>query len=297
MLGIAFALAQAISWALTSVVLRTLSTRMGVFLVNGLRAATGLLVLIPLTVISRGLADLPLLTAERLLIIVGSVIGAGVIGDGLYVRSLRLIGMHRAFPLANTYPLFAVLLSVLWLREPVHGQMLAGMLLVIVGVAVMIQPERAANVEAAAESPRRQVEGALLALGAAVAWGSCAVLLSQGVQDIDTILVSSVQAASVMVLSLGLAGRASVSASVPVWRLGRATMWLLLLGGVLNWGAANTFYVAAVRYAGPSRAAIIGSSAPIFAVPLSMLLLHESPTRRTLVGTVITVLGLILVVM
>ena len=81
-----------------------------------------------------------------------------------------------------------------------------------------------------------------------------------------------------------------------VQRFTRRTLVLCLLAGVLGWGLAGSFYALSIQYAGPAKAAIIGASAPLFAVPLSWLFLGERPTRYTVVGTALTIAGVLLVV-
>lgn len=55
-------------------------------------------------------------------------------------------------------------------------------------------------------------------------------------------------------------------------------------------------YVTAVQLAGPSKTAIVGCTAPLFAVPLSMIFLKERPGRYVAIGTVLSVLGVVLVI-
>jgi len=78
-------------------------------------------------------------------------------------------------------------------------------------------------------------------------------------------------------------------------RIDRQSLWLLLATGILGWGVGAVLYSAAVQLLGPSKTAIIGATSPLFAAPLSWLFLHERPTRYTVLGTVLTVVGIVLV--
>ena len=71
---------------------------------------------------------------------------------------------------------------------------------------------------------------------------------------------------------------------------------LLVVGGLLGWVFAGTLWVRSTQLIGPGRTAIIGSSAPLFSLPLSVIFLGERPGRRAVVGTLLTVAGIALVV-
>lgn len=71
---------------------------------------------------------------------------------------------------------------------------------------------------------------------------------------------------------------------------------LLALNGLLGWALAGSLWVSSIQLIGPSKASIIGSTAPLFAVPLGMIFLKERPSRYTLTGTLLTMAGVILVV-
>jgi drug/metabolite transporter (DMT)-like permease len=80
-----------------------------------------------------------------------------------------------------------------------------------------------------------------------------------------------------------------------IGKMDRRTLCLLCLAGLLGWGVGGTLYTLAIQLTGPSMTAIISSTAPLFAVPLSYIFLKERPTRHTLIGTVISVIGIALV--
>jgi len=295
MSGIAFAFGMALSWAIMGVVLRSIPFDLDAFLVTGLRALFGLFAIALLIVATRSLEQYRLLTTTKTLWLVASILAGGVLGDTLYLQSLRLLGMTRCFPLINSYPLFTVLFSALLLGEQVTWVMIGGALLVFVGISMVARP--GANARGRTIGPtcsKEIIKGVLMALACAALYGAESILVSLGAQDIDSIVANSVRVPVVAVVLLLIAGQRGQ------WRqvrdLGRRTVWLLVLGGVLGWAVAGSFWVAAVRLAGPTRAAVVGSTAPLFAVPLSVVLLRERPTRPALLGTVLTVIGVMLVV-
>ncbi|MHB0857436.1 MAG: EamA family transporter [Anaerolineae bacterium] len=295
MLGVIYALAQALCMASTTIILRSLSHRLDIALINGLRAGMGLLFVVPAVLITGGLTNLQGLTLESVVYLVGSVIAAGVVGDALYVHSLRVLGVGRTFPIASTYPLFTVLAGVVFLHDEVGWSMAGGLALVLAGVYLVARPSgHVSGPEALPLSRRKLGLGLLFALGTSILWGVSAIFLSLGVQEVSGAAANMIRVPVVMVLSLAIAARNRQLGSIR--HLNRASLLMLLVGGVVGWGVASTFYIMAIQTIGPSKATIIGATAPMFAVPLSALLLRERPTRYTLAGTLLTTLGIALVV-
>jgi drug/metabolite transporter (DMT)-like permease len=297
MLGIVIAFAQAFCWANTTIALRSLSNRLDPFLVNGLRAAVALLVIIPLVFITGGVGDYRLLTLPRMLLLVGSVTLGGVIGDALYVTSLKKIGVSRAFPITNSYPVFTMLLGALVLGEKITWIRVVGMAIVLLGVYFVSRPEEGteARENGVLLSRRVLIEGAIMALITAFLWGSNTVILAIGIRGLNSAVANSVRVPAVVLFSL-LAG-AQRKQLGSLRHLDRHTLGLLLVAGIVGWGIGGWFYLTAVQMVGVSLAAIISATSPIFGVPLSMLFLHEKPTRLTLIGTVLSIVGIALILL
>ena len=295
LIGIAYAFAQATLWAATSIVLRSLSTQLDAFLVNGLRAVFGLMILAPLIVVTGGLADLHLLTLSRLAWLAGAVLMGGVLGDALYVFSLKALGVGRAFPISNSFPLYTMVLSALFLGTRITWAMALGGGLVLFGVYLVARPRgRSLQAETPLEASRL-AKGVAMAFAAALLWSGTSVAMAVGLQGgINAPLATGVRV-PVMVLACTLA--AAKRGTFVQLRAVKPRTWLLLaISGFVGWGLAATLYSAAIQRLGPSQTAIIGSTSPLFAVPLSLVFLHERPTRYTLLGTFLSIVGIALVI-
>lgn len=290
MLGVFVALGQALSWAGTTVMLRRVPTRLDPFLVNGLRAVVGATIIIPLALMSGSAADYRSLTSVRLFYLIGSVVVGGVIGDALYVAALRTLGVGGAFPITNTYPLLTLLFGVLFLGEQPTVRVIVGMALAIAGIYLVAHP-RGHVTDATIPLPRRQILlGVALAIGTAIFWSLSTVMLAAGLGDLDTFVANSVRVPAAVLFCLVPSALRGGTRSIRDldWRTAR----LLIVSGALGWGLGSSLWVTAVRLLGASKAALIGATSPLFAVPLSAVFLHERPTRNTLLGTILTVIGI-----
>jgi drug/metabolite transporter (DMT)-like permease len=119
---------------------------------------------------------------------------------------------------------------------------------------------------------------ALGALAVAVRWG----LLRGGDAEVGAfvaVVVGLVVSAAVAVPSLAADG------------LDAGELWPFFAAGLIAPGASQVFLTLAVRYAGPSRAAIFMGTAPLMSILIALTLLDE-PFQPLLVGgTVLIVLG------
>lgn len=295
MLGVAVALAQAICWATTGVMLRRLSTQLDAFLLNGLRAGLSLLLTIPLIALTGHLGDYAMLSSKSVAFLLGSVIFGGVLGDGLYVISLKQLGIHRAFPISNSHPLFTVLLSALLLDEEITWAILFGMVLVIGGVYLVTRPGQPTVRDAQEALPRPQlIAGAAAAVAAAICWALTTVMLSVGLRGVNPLVANSIRVPVVLLLGLTIAARRGHLHQLR--EMHWETFRWVLAAGLLGWGIAASLYSLAIKLAGPAKTSIIGATAPLFAIPLTVMFLQEKPSRNTLFGTVLTIAGVICVI-
>jgi uncharacterized membrane protein len=83
---------------------------------------------------------------------------------------------------------------------------------------------------------------------------------------------------------------------LPVAGVGRRGLAAVALGGILGMGVGGLLYIAAVQDAGAGKAAILSSTSPMFALPLAMFFLAERVTPRLMAGTLLSIVGIWLVV-
>ncbi len=289
MLGIFVGLLCALTWAVGSITMRDLARKLDPITLNAPRTLVGGLAMLALVFATGRQGGYATITPLQLLFMVGSVAVGGGIGDALYVTSLARIGVSRAFPIASIYPALTLVLGVLFLHEVVSAGIVAGLVLVMCGVVlisrisgVMAQPQRQAS-----------ASGVSFALGAAAFWAVSMLMIAPGIQGHDSILVASVR---VPALSIALW---AITIARGSWRklgaLSRREWVILLVGGLIGWGLGSTLFVLTVALIGPTQAAILTSTSPMFALPLSALLLRERLHARVLVGTALTICGVILV--
>jgi drug/metabolite transporter (DMT)-like permease len=67
---------------------------------------------------------------------------------------------------------------------------------------------------------------------------------------------------------------------------------IIAIAAVLGMALASTFWVASVKYIGATLSAVIGSTSPLFALPLSIKYLSETVNWKVGLGTIATIVGI-----
>jgi transporter family protein len=225
--------------------------------------------------------------------LVVSVLGLLVVGDTLYFRSMDLAGVSWAMPVASVNPLWAVLLAAVFLDEPLSWTLLLGALLVIAGVVLVSRSSDSRAAERQVD-PRARRKGILMALLVSVLWAIGLVTLKLATEGMHSVVANSVRQPLGMLMMLGLT----------LWRgkwrelkkLDRRSWGAIAVASLVGTGVGTLFFIMAIQLAGAGRTAVLTSTAPLMAIPFSMLWLSERPTRWTLAGTVLTTTGIVLVV-
>lgn len=290
MSGVLAALLCAACWATGSISVKNLSQKLDPFTLNAPRSLVGGLSMLALTFLGGRAATYDAVTGTKLFFMLASIIIGGAIGDSLYISSLSRIGVSQAFPIANTYPALTLLFGVLFLQEAITWMLLGGLVLTILGIMMMSRSAQELN------GKRRggvKSWGVPMALMASLLWAISSVMVAPGVEGLDPIMVSSIRTPA---LSLVLWGVVGMRRSWPTLAKLSFKEWMVIVfGGFIGWGLGGAFYVLSVCQLGATRSAILTSTAPLFALPLSVVLLRERINWLTIVGTGVTVAGIILV--
>jgi DME family drug/metabolite transporter len=292
--GEAYALVCAFFWALSSTMLKSQTHKGHITSLIALRTLPPMLAYWGLLVFTGQIRTLDQVPLRTWVCLSGSSVIGMVVGDLLYLQSMKLIGLSRAMPLSTTYIFFTILLAWALLDEGLTWFILGGAVLIAGGAYLLAFP-RAVPQDVPSQATRRaNTTGVLLALAAAVCWASSSVLLRIGVEGVPVIIANTIRL-SVLVLVL-LPVSFWVGNTRQVGQYGARSLAILFLSGLIGMGIGTFAFVSAVQLAGAARSSIISAASPLFAVPMS-LLLKERPSSRTWVGTALTVAGVWLTMM
>ncbi len=133
----------------------------------------------------------------------------------------------------------------------------------------------------------------LLAFSAALGFGSAAIFVRLGLQQMSSPVGAflSLVASFVLIATLALILNLDAILTLPPI----AFLWLILLG-LLNHPLGRVLTFASVRLVGASRATSLVASAPLFAAIFALAFLGERPNLLIGMGTMAIIGGLALVV-
>ncbi|MHA2427718.1 MAG: DMT family transporter [Candidatus Hermodarchaeia archaeon] len=229
---------------------------------------------------------------------VSIIFGAGI-GDLFYLTSQSRIGVSRAFPIAMTFPIITYFLSIIFLNEPLLITRFAGAILAVLGISLITLEQARHELDSSkstvGKSPIRwDIIGVLLAICAALSWSTATVILQVGLVGADPIDANLIRIiiGSLFLLPLFFLAR---QRGMPM-PTKRATKFVVI-AGFFGMGLGSILYVNAVFFTGAAITSVIAATAPLFALPFSILFLKEKMTPIILLGTLLTIGGVWLVVL
>lgn len=222
-----------------------------------------------LLALTRRLAPLPARTRAALL-------GMGmifVVMSSIYFLALRFTPISTLTLLFYTYPAFVTVLAALVLKEPLSRIKVSALLLALAGCALVLRPTEIGD-----------WRGAALALVAAVIYSSYVLIGTRLARGLDPYVMTTwiMSFAAVVFVGLSLWRREMVAPrGFAAWV---AIAGLVVVATLL----AEVAFFAGLPLAGASRAAILSTVEPLFALLLSAAFLGETiPPVRFLGGGLI----------
>ncbi|MBI4498799.1 MAG: DMT family transporter [Chloroflexi bacterium] len=287
------ALGSAFLWAANGALLRSQAGRIPALALNAIQylcaSAVLLVFLLPLGYVGQALH----LGGGLLLYLAGSALVGMAGGDTLYIHSLRLIGIARAFPLSNSlYVLFTFAVAATFLREPVGWAEAAGGALVVAGMSCLALAQ--GGVEQTMPSGRTgPLQGLLASAGAAACWTISIFLLKVLLVEVDILTANALR---LPLVALTLLTVAWLGGAGPRRKdFNGYSLALVGAAGVLGITLGSLAFLFAVQVAGAAKTAVLASSSPLFAVLLSLVFYRREVTRSVVLGTALCVAGIALI--
>ncbi|MGY5859215.1 MAG: DMT family transporter [Candidatus Thorarchaeota archaeon] len=292
-IGILCAIAATVFFGITNVIYKKIDNEISVIDIVVTRIWVSLPISYVFAVWSAGTINFSI-PAESLFPLAISMILGIVLGDTMYFLSQERIGVGRAFPIVMSYPLVVYLLAAILLGEPVILQRIVGAVIVVIGVALIARAEYSEDVENNNRwNSRDRNIGLFLAFVTIIVWSASDVIFQYGLVGVGAaeanfyrVLIASVIYIPVFMLSLR--GRRSLPS--------RRISGIAMLTGFFSIGLSLIVYSYAIKFIGATITSVLIASAPVVTAPLSVLYLREDVNKNVGIGTVLTILGILMVV-
>ena len=293
MTGVLFAAIAALSWTVFNFTLKTAFRDASVF--KATAVATGLNALF-VTVVSLLIippAEFVPKNADTIL-----YLGlAGVFHVGLarafFYTAIHRLGPCRATPFAMSYPIVTALTAAWFLGEPVTAAIIGGLVLLLGGIALIVQADPARPETGQSAAPSWRIVGWACAATTALLWGIAATFFKKAALEVHPLAVTSIA------LWVGFGVSFLISRWMdPEGRVsGNAWRWLLLSAALQT--IAVPCYVLAFTHTLAVRVSAIVSIQPFLAIPIGWLIMREAEniTSRLAVGAALVIGGTILVIL
>ena len=234
MIGEAASIGCAFTWALTSILLRSQAERLHVLWLNGIRTLDGAAMVIALALLTRPLGSFTAVGPFPLLLLLISVsVGLGL-GDTLYLRSMATIGVARAVPLSGVYPLFTMLIALVFLGEHLTPLKILGVLLLVGAVYFLAFPDQMLRTALLSVFDAKSARGVLLALGAGLCWAVGTSVVKVALEDVDFLVANALRLPMAALILLTWAG-ATQGIQGPR-KAGRRSLLIVTLTGLFGTG-------------------------------------------------------------
>lgn len=304
------ALIAAVTWAASSIAFTKFAGRTAPAVISSLRLMAASIVLPFVLLFSGQAGDLGEASWETLAWVMISGSLAYAVGDTIYIHTLGVLGMQKTFPISMAlFIALTVLGGVVLLNEDFTWGLPAGAALIAAGISLIVVP-RAGDGHAepapgegdliAADPPgppRRNGElaGYLLLVLVGVFWAAASLLLAGKGEDLGAVAAGSIRLPAGAIALLAFTALVQKDALAEPFH-DRRHVGAIILAGAVGTGIGSLLYVYAVLESGAARTAVLSATAPLMGLPLSVLFLDERLDARVGIGTLLCVLGIVLVV-
>jgi drug/metabolite transporter (DMT)-like permease len=284
-IGALCALGSAFTWAMTSLLARTIHPTLSFVAINAIRSTVAGGLLVSWVIAVDGVRALTSISATTFVLLALSIAVAVGIGDNLFFESSRTVGLARSMTIAMTYPLITTLLAALILDEAITARVVMGALLTLAGILLIVT----GRPHAAEERHEHYWLGVAVAGLASLAWGVSPLMMKAPLQEMSATAAQGVRLpVGAAILWVTPWARGAVGA---LMTSGRPVITRMAALSVLT-VFSSVMYVAGIKYAGVAMGSILSSVAPMFAIPLGVVFLGERLSLGAVLGVLVTIAGL-----
>jgi len=283
--GIVGGLGCGLNWAVTSLLVRTLSGTLTPAGIGAIRATGGGSLLVLAAVLAGEGPDMLAAPFWAVLSLWAAILLAMALGDTLFFHGMEYLGVTRALTLGLANPLLTTLTGILLYGETMTVFRLVGIALVIWGLVLIIAGRGAEG----AGSGRATQRGLRLVFLAAAAWAVSTTIVKPALQALPVLTGTALRIPFAgLILWLTPWTRGTLHAIRTSSRRERACLGVLCL---LN-AFGSVLFTVAIRFGGVAVGNALASTSPLFAIPLEVWILKQRPSWETVVGALITVAGI-----
>lgn len=283
--GILSALLSACSWAFGTITFERIGKVVPFVGITFLKGVFSIVLMILLIIITGGLY--PIGWWEFSFLALSGIVGI-TIGDSLFFKSLQDLGAKTQVIFFLLGQILTMILSLLFLGELLSVEQYIGAFILLAGVIVTTWGTQTNH--------QNKTRGILLGLLSMICFSVSAIMVKAAISDVPVITATFYRMVFGTIFTLGY-GIASKNFTGWIHPLKDKKLLGLFVANVIviTYGGFM-LSMAAIKYISVSLASVLSATEPIFVLMLAFLIMRERATKRELIGTVITLVGLFLII-
>ncbi len=283
--GILSALLSACSWAFGTITFERIGKVVPFVGITFLKGVFSIVLMILLIIITGGLY--PIGWWEFSFLALSGIVGI-TIGDSLFFKSLQDLGAKTQVIFFLLGQILTMILSLLFLGELLSVEQYIGAFILLAGVIVTTWGTQTNH--------PNKTRGILLGLLSMICFSVSAIMVKAAISDVPVITATFYRMVFGTIFTLGY-GIASKNFTGWIHPLKDKKLLGLFVANVIviTYGGFM-LSMAAIKYISVSLASVLSATEPIFVLMLAFLIMRERATKRELIGTVITLVGLFLII-
>ena len=317
MTGEIIAIFAVLTFVVSNVLFRKTENDASPAFINFFRTAIGTLTFIVIAIVLGIFTYIFLLPWSLWIITFLSFLFGQVIGDTAYFKAQKELGTTTALAVSMTFPLFTVILSIIFLNRAFEYKMILSIVLIGAGIIVIGKSKIIAENKNLLDSdihPQKVIsytsfKPIVYALIASLGWAIGLVIIDYVTNQIDQILITEGISSiisnvirfpfALLILLIMVLRENRVSDSnkkIYSFRKPYQTWLVLLIASIIGTSLGAYLYTEAARTAGAVVMSLLASASPLFSLPLTYWLNKERITKYGFLGVVSTILGVIVVI-
>ena len=316
MTGELIAIFAVLTFVVSNVLFRKTERQASPVFINFFRTAIGTLTFIVVAVVLGIFTYIFLLPWSLWIITFLSFLFGQVIGDTAYFKAQKELGTTLALAISMTFPLFTVILSLIFLNRVFEYKIILSLVLIGLGIIIIGKSKINAENKNSLDSeihPQKLFSHTVFkpivyALIASLGWAIGLVIIDYVTNQIDQILITN--GISSIISNVIRFPFALLILLLMVWRENRfgdsnqnlysfrkpsKTWYILIIASIIGTSLGAYLYTEAAHTAGAIVMSLIASASPLFSLPLTYWLNKERISKYGFLGVLSTILGVIVV--
>ena len=283
--GILSALLSAFSWAFRTITFERIGKVVPFVGITFLKGVFSIVLMILLLLFTGGLYSIGLW--EFSFLALSGIIGI-TIGDSLFFKSLQDLGAKTQVIFFLLGQILTMILSLLFLGELLSLEQYIGAFVLLSGVVVTTWGTQSNH--------PNKLRGIVFGLLSMTCFSVSAIMVKAAISDVPVITATFYRMlfGTIFTLGYGLASKNFSSWVKPLQD--RKLLCLFIFNVIVITYGGFLLSMAAIKFISVALASVLSATEPIFVLLLAFLIMKEKASKRELIGTVITLIGLFLII-